>query len=128
MTALAFEAASRNFARGRGDEVTLPWLVTVVQRRLIDHWRREARSEDRLERLRNEALVAGRGDGTTSSTEVMAALDALGVNQRAALVLRYLDDLSVSEVAEELGLTYKATESLLSRSRRAFSISYWEKR
>ena len=98
-----------------------------MQRRLIDHWRTEARRTDRITRLRNEALAAA-NDEAIDHSDVIAALGSLATNQRAALVLRYLEDLSVSEVAEELGITYKAAESLLSRSRRAFSTAYWEQR
>ncbi|MEK7425424.1 MAG: sigma factor-like helix-turn-helix DNA-binding protein [Actinomycetota bacterium] len=36
---------------------------------------------------------------------------------RAALILRYVDDLSVGEVAATLGLSLHATESLLARAR-----------
>lgn len=125
VTALAFEAASRRFSVGQGHEVTLPWLLTVARRRLVDHWRAEARRADRLERMRSDLLVherASRPDGS----RVVRALDSLPMHHRAALVLRYLDELSVSEVAEELEMTYKATESLLSRARRGFSVAYWE--
>jgi RNA polymerase sigma-70 factor (ECF subfamily) len=43
------------------------------------------------------------------------------------LTLRYLDDLSVPEVASELGRTVHATEALLSRARRAFRRAYDER-
>jgi RNA polymerase sigma-70 factor (ECF subfamily) len=42
------------------------------------------------------------------------------------LSLRYLDDLTVPEVADALGRSVHATESLLARARRAFRMSYLE--
>src|SRR3712207_1533234 len=45
---------------------------------------------------------------------------------QAVLSLRYLDDLSVPEVADALGRSVHATESLLVRARRAFRTSYVE--
>lgn len=39
---------------------------------------------------------------------------------RWVLLLRYREGLSVSEVAETMKRTYKATESLLSRARATF--------
>lgn len=125
ITAAVFEAASRQFAAGRGHEVTVSWLVVVAQRRLIDHWRYKERHVRRIDRLRTEMLVRS-GDERQDASNVLATLDSLSTKQRAVLVLRYLDDLSVSEIADQLGTTYKATESLLSRARKAFSTSYWE--
>ena len=51
-------------------------------------------------------------------------LDLLGPAHRAALVLRYLDDLPVPQVAETLGRTVHATEALLVRARAAFRRAY----
>ena len=44
-----------------------------------------------------------------------AVLTELGAHHRAALTLRYLDGLSVPEVADHLGRTLHATEELLVR-------------
>ena len=71
----------------------------------------------------NAATVAdiyaafGRGD-------VQAVLDRLTSPHRAALTLRYLDDLPVPEVAALLGRTVHATEALLVRARTAFRTTY----
>ena len=54
---------------------------------------------------------------------VRQALRMLPLAQRAAVVLHYLDDLPVDEVATRLGKTYKSTESLLSRARRSLRTS-----
>ena len=53
-------------------------------------------------------------------------LDELGAHHRAALTLRYLDGLSVPEVADHLGRTVHATEALLVRARNAFRALYPE--
>jgi len=44
--------------------------------------------------------------------------------QRLALTLRYLDGLSVPEVAEHLGRSVHATETLLARARAALRRIY----
>ncbi|MEM8745746.1 MAG: sigma factor-like helix-turn-helix DNA-binding protein, partial [Actinomycetota bacterium] len=49
-----------------------------------------------------------------------AALASLPERQRAAVVLRYVEEYSVSEVAEALDVGYEAAESLLARGRRGF--------
>lgn len=123
LTSETFSAASRQFAKGRGTEVTLPWLLTVAQRRLIDHWRSETTRERKLIRLQNEAITAPT-ELESSATAVDEALASLPDRYRAALTLRYLDDLAVSEVATALDVTYKAAESTLSRARAAFAAAY----
>ena len=51
------------------------------------------------------------------SLEFREALASLPENTRQALLLRYREGFSVGEVAQILGRSYKATESLLSRAR-----------
>ena len=70
----------------------------------------------------------GRTRGTPTSTPPAPATCSteLGPHHRAALTLRYLDGLSVPEVAEELGRTVHATEALLVRARAAFRRAYGE--
>lgn len=123
LTGETFLDASRRFAGGRGTEVTPAWLMTVARRRLIDHWRAVAAHDRRVLRLAREAIPT-EPPFSDPDGRVERALDSLPDRQRAALVLRYLDEFSVSEVADALQLSYKATESLLARARRAFGTAY----
>jgi RNA polymerase sigma-70 factor (ECF subfamily) len=47
------------------------------------------------------------------------ALTGLSAEHRLVLVLKYLDDLSVVQIAATLGKSPQAVESLLARARRA---------
>lgn len=58
-----------------------------------------------------QAVPAG-GDAT-------AALAALTPEHRTVLVLRYVDDLPVGDIARIVGRSVRATESLLVRARAA---------
>jgi RNA polymerase sigma-70 factor (ECF subfamily) len=123
ITAQTFEAAVRHLAADQPGEVTGAWLRTVARRRLVDHWRRAGAERRRLDRL------VGLFDESTPppddpDTYVDAVLGSLPDRQRAALLLRYCDDFAVNEVAEALQLSYKATESLLSRARQNFAACY----
>lgn len=130
LVAETYLAASSKFADGRGDEITSSWLLTVARRRLIDYWRTDSSRKRGLAKLVNSFG----GDGTVEESElaeereleeaVNLALNSLSQRYRAALILRYLDDLSVSEVGEAMELSYKATESVLSRARVAFAKAY----
>jgi RNA polymerase sigma-70 factor (ECF subfamily) len=53
-------------------------------------------------------------------TVVAQALDGLPPPQRMVLVLRHLEDFNYSEIAEAMGISVKAVDSLLQRARQAF--------
>lgn len=126
----AYMAAVDRFADGRESEVTVPWLKVVAKRRFVDHVRRETSVQRRVERLKNE-LTAGAGrsardavDEIASRQEVYDALSQLSADQRLVLVMRHVDGFSTREIAEHLGRSPKAVESLLARARAAFREVY----
>ena len=55
---------------------------------------------------------------------VQVALQALPFHYANALKWKYMENLSVKEIAERLNLGFKATESLLTRARHAFQDSF----
>ena len=127
LTGDVFAAAARHCAEGRWREVTGAWLQTVAKRRLVDHWRRSTTRRRLTDRLvqRDQPLVHDDLHLDDAEEErVRTALGSLPDRQRAALCLRYLDEFSVSEVAEALDLGYQAAESLLARGRRSFIAAY----
>lgn len=139
LTTETFLNAADRYAQGRGGEVSGAWLMTVAKRRLVDHWRGAASQRERIERFGRElGLVPSRrreptDDAAADAVEaddtrrrVLHALDALPERHRAALTLRYLDEHTVSEVADTLGLGYQAAESLLARARRGFVDAFEE--
>ena len=121
LTAETFLAAVR---AGDGP-ISVGWLIGTARHKLVDHWRRLER-EDRGLRL----LDGGRPDSEDpwdaeiDALRARQVLERLGPAHRAALVLRYLDDLPVAQVAETLGRTLHATEALLVRARAAFRRAY----
>ncbi len=107
--------------------LSVPWAIGVARHKLVDHWRRQARDERRLEVLAGGAPAeAEEPDFDPSAVDARRVLDDLIPQHRAVLTLRYLDDLSVPEVARLLGRTVHATEGLLARARAAFRRAYWE--
>ena len=123
LTQDVFVAGARRAASG--DDVNVAWLIGVARHKLIDHWRARAREERAL------AMVKA-WDPSPAAEESMAidpglaavALAALNPTYRAALVLRHVDGLSVSAVADHLERTVEATEQVLSRARAAFRLRY----
>ena len=109
---------------GGSDVVT--WLCAIGRNKLIDHVRRHGRDERRHHQL--VAEVRMRADAPWHAHEtrdaVEAAMAILAPDQRIALLFRYLDGLSVREVAAAIGRSEKATESLLTRARESFRRAY----
>lgn len=127
LTGDTFVDAARAVARGDRDRIDRSWLITVARRRVVDHWRRASNYERKLDGLRGRQLGEGvdlRDGLDDDHDQVIAALDSLPTRQRACLALRYLEGYSLSEVADVLGIGYRAAESLVARARQSFVDAY----
>ena len=104
-------------AKVRSDSLTeasVGLVTTAVRHRYFDVLRSAQANERRLRLVWSNSETsdaAGDASGPDDPTE------GLPPRERAALVLRYVDGLSVPEVANELGLSVHATESLLMRAK-----------
>jgi RNA polymerase sigma-70 factor (ECF subfamily) len=120
LTAETFMAAVVAVRQGQVREVTVAWLLGVARHKLVDHWRRVAREQRGLAAVeRDQEHADDPWDEVFDTQAAHSALSRLSVPQRLALTLRYLDGLSVPEVAQELGRSLHATETLLVRARGA---------
>ncbi len=127
LTAETFMAAVVAAQRESPPDLTVAWLVGVARHKLVDHWRRSDRERPGLDLAGNPAEPADDPwDDQLDVVAAHAALARLPAFQRAALTLRYLDDLPVAEVAGHLGRSLQATETLLVRARRALRRVYEE--
>ena len=123
----------------RGEASLFTWLCTFC-RHEISAWYQRSRIaardlpliEDIPEvRAALETLawtLPGRPEQIYESEErsrlVQVVLDRLPPRYGNALEWKYIDELSVREIADRLGLSSKATESLLTRAREAFREGY----
>ena len=89
-------------------------LVRLALRERQRRWHGEI-SSGRLPEPDPAALVAGQGDSDDLAIDVRRALAALPAEQRAVLVLRYLDDQSEAETAHLLGISPGTVKSRASR-------------
>lgn len=127
LTAESFLAAVAAARKPSAQPLSIPWLIGVARHKLVDHWRRSAREERNLRLVEESASTPPAEDPWDERLDAMRARDvlcALGPHHRAALTLRYTDELPVPEVAELLGRTVHATEALLVRARKAFRKHY----
>lgn len=112
---------------GRADPIT--WLCSIARNKLTDHYRVLDRQERRHLRLVvREISVAEAApvDAIADRDAVLMALRNMPALHRAALVLRYVDGLSVRDVARELGRSESATDSLIRRAKERFKATYPE--
>lgn len=97
-------------------ELTTGYLIVACRSRFLDQLKAEHRRAARERRSTTAPELQPAEPAATLATEALAELPD---DQRAALVLRYVDDLSVAEVARHLDRSVRATESLLARGRTA---------
>jgi RNA polymerase sigma-70 factor, ECF subfamily len=127
LTAETFLAAVDAARRGDPPALSMPWIIGVARHKLVDHWRRLTRESSGLRALADRSgpeEYEDRSDQRLDAVRAHETLLMLEPHHRTVLTLRYLDDLSVPEVASMLGRTVHATEALLSRARRAFRRAY----
>ena len=127
LTQETFLSAIRSLDRGAQVTAPMPWVVSIARRRLVDHYRSERRRRESQETLgaRHEGSPRATQSTTTlAEARLLSALDQVDRDQRLALILRYVDDLPLKEVAHLVGRTESATESLLRRGRETLRNAY----
>jgi RNA polymerase sigma-70 factor, ECF subfamily len=126
LTAETFLAAADAVRRDDAAPVSTPWLIGVARHKLVDHWRRQAREERSLRAAGDPDAPDDPWDVELDALQARATLEKLAPHHRAALTLRYLDDLPVPRVAELLDRSVHSAEGLLVRARAAFRRAYAE--
>ena len=103
------------------------WLRSVVRCKVADHHRRAFRARDHLQAAAeifgeefSAADPARPLENDETKSQVLRVLDRLSDRQRCLLEWKYLEGLRVRDIAERLGETEKAIETVLYRARREF--------
>jgi RNA polymerase sigma-70 factor, ECF subfamily len=95
------------------------WVRTTAYRLAVSRWRRRKRGERSPDRALQQMPDQSGPDG--SRVALMRALQQLPEDQRRAIVLHHLCDLSVREVAAEVGAPEGTVKARLSRGRTALA-------
>jgi RNA polymerase sigma-70 factor (ECF subfamily) len=125
--------AVRKLASYRGEAALLTWLCTFCRHEISAHFEKVSRVPPMVELLDDipevraalESLsAADRPEAALRRNEtsrlVQLVLDRLPGHYGDALEWKYIDGLSVVEIAERLNVGVKAAESMLTRARTAF--------
>lgn len=94
------------------------WLMTVARRKLTDVSRRQRVVPTGEVEVIDATLAT---ETALEQRELVAqAIEQMKDEERVALEWKYIDSLSVRDIAERMGRTEKAVESILFRARRSF--------
>ncbi|HEY5677729.1 MAG TPA: sigma-70 family RNA polymerase sigma factor, partial [Myxococcales bacterium] len=118
VTQTTFMNAYRALERGEKPRTPQNWLIAIAHNVCRQRFRQTQRRPNEVE-LNEELAEAYVEDDPVSAEDIRRALGHLAFNQRAALVMRELEGRSYQEIAEILGLSVSAVETLIFRARRA---------
>jgi len=101
------------------------WLCAIAKNKISDYYR-NAKKKERFQRIEKlhfdidaEELEIELVDLVTQ-VDVITVLANLKDVHRYLLIAKYIENKGIDEISSEIGKSYKATESLLTRSREAF--------
>jgi RNA polymerase sigma-70 factor (ECF subfamily) len=104
-----FAQAWRRWGTVAEMERPVAWVYVVA----LNKGRRALGRERRLPTMAAPAMPRDLAGGVTTSVALRSALESLAPRQRAAVVLRYLADLTVAEVARAMGCADGTVKSTL---------------
>jgi len=120
VTQTTFLNAYRSLERGVHPRKPSNWLLTIASNAIKQRFRQE---QSRPRTVELDERIAGTDieeDGP-SVGELLTALSKIPPQQRQAIVLREFEGRSYAEIAEILGVTTSALETLLFRARRSLA-------
>ncbi len=103
-------------AQGQTETATVGFLLSVARSLYLDSWRRQRRLQRKL-----RLIWAGARDtepAELSAGKVRDHLSVCSAEHRVVLMLAYVDDIPMNEIAQMLGSSVSSTYSLLARARR----------
>lgn len=131
--------AIRNLGSYRGEAALFTWLCQIGRNEISNYFQRFGRNEAQLVSLDDdpnvraalESLDFGEmdsGERLALEQVVQLTLDYLPEKYSRALEWKYLEGLTVEEIAERIGSGVVAAQSLLARARTAFRRGFAEVR
>jgi RNA polymerase sigma-70 factor, ECF subfamily len=108
-------SVARDLVNGRSPRTEGAWIVSVARNRFLNHVRGANRADARIAKATDRSTGFGLPHETVAAERARKLLLQLPIDQRSAVALRHVDGYSVGEIAELLGRSVEATESLIAR-------------
>lgn len=108
----------------RGEEIRKPqnWLIKIAHNVARSRYSRISRRVKEVPLEEHVDQLALPEEEKPNVEEVLHALGRLPFNQRAALIMRELEGRSYTEIADTLGVSVSAVETLIFRARRSLRV------
>ncbi len=129
LTQECFLKAHRNWSGFRGESTAMTWLMRIAINLQKDHWRNRRMQFWRQTRTNAvdldeacEWLPSGESSqeqrllARERITQVWRAVEGLSERQRTVFLLRYVEELELSEIAQSTGLSEGTVKAHLSRA------------
>ena len=141
LTQECFLKAHRNWSRFRGDSSAMTWLMRIAINLQKDHWRnrrlqfwRQASTNTVDLDEASEWLASGERSveqkmlAREQVAHVWRAVEGLSERQRTVFLLRFVEELELSEIAQTTGLNEGTVKAHLSRALARVRAELGEKR
>ena len=100
------------------------WILTIAQNSIIDYWRKKSRdnedSTDNFDDFKNqlalspEELLISEED----QKQILNVIESLDSNYKEIIQLRFFEEKSIKEIADELNLTLSNTKVRIMRAKK----------
>lgn len=89
------------------------WLITIARNCYIDHLRRNRIHLEDIDSLpvEDEQNVADEVERKLQYEQIMEAMETLPVEQALAIKLKYVEDMTLAQIAEQFGVQQKTIKS-----------------
>ena len=122
----------------RGEARLMTWLCAICRREITEWIKQQCpypvslaldEGDDLLSATLSHLSTTSKNPDTALERQeinrhILDVMDQLKEKYRNILFMKYVNDYSITEIANNLGLSNKATESLLNRAREKFRLLY----
>ena len=107
LTSLVFEKALKNLRQFKKKVSFQAWLFTIARNSIYDYWRTKKKNLnlDQISQLPSKEDVLEKVIVKEEQTKVLSALSKLNDEQKEVLILRFINNLNVREVAKIINKT-----------------------
>jgi RNA polymerase sigma factor (sigma-70 family) len=122
VTQTTFLNAYRAYIKGVEVEKPQNWLIKIAHNVARTRYARASRRVKEVPLEEHVELIAAQEDDRPDVQGVLDALGRLPFNQRSALVMRELEGRTYAEIADTIGVSVSAVETLIFRARRSLRL------
>ena len=122
-----FLAASKSAKKFRGQSKVYTWLYSIAHKKIADFYRRRNR-EAKYQTVSSDSQIESSASSEPPVTEILEAeeksrtvqetLANLPLHYKQVLLLKYVEEMPVTEISQVMARSPKSVEGLLTRARK----------